>query len=177
MASAAENDLVAHVKALRNSLLEERSKNAGLEAALAQALEQQAAASGVLRVISSSPTDLQPVAQAIADSASRLCDCTYVGVFRFDGELIHWVAARGTNAEQEEALRIASGRARRPDEFMVRPDHPRSRDLPCSRRGVGCQLHRYSIARRSRSVGDPDLPRRPHAARRRADRRHRAHPK
>jgi two-component system NtrC family sensor kinase len=118
MASPAENDLVAQVKALRKSLLEERSKSAGLEAALAQALEQQTAAGEVLRVISNSPTDLQPVGQAIADSASRLCDCTYVGVFRFDGELIHWVAARGTDAEQEEALRVAWPRP--PSrEFMV----------------------------------------------------------
>jgi GAF domain-containing protein/CheY-like chemotaxis protein len=58
-----------------------------------------------LRVISRSPGDLQPVAQAIADSACRLCSCTYAGVFRFDGELIHWVAAWGTSAEQEETLR------------------------------------------------------------------------
>src|SRR5262245_12572686 len=71
----------------------------------AEAREQQTATSEILRVIRESPTDLQPVAQAIADSASRLCDCAYVGVFRFDGELIHWVAARGVTTEQEDALR------------------------------------------------------------------------
>jgi two-component system, NtrC family, sensor kinase len=58
-----------------------------------------------LRVVSRSPGDLQPVAQAIADSACRLCSCAYAGVFRFDGELIHWVAARGVSPEQEDALR------------------------------------------------------------------------
>jgi GAF domain-containing protein len=76
-------------------------------AQVSQALEQQTATSEILRVISSSPTDLQPVAQAIADSASRLCDCTFVGVFGFDGELIHWVAARDASAVKEEALRAS----------------------------------------------------------------------
>jgi hypothetical protein len=31
----------------------------------------------------------------ITDSAGQLCDCAYSAVFRFDGELIHWLAARG----------------------------------------------------------------------------------
>jgi GAF domain-containing protein/DNA-binding response OmpR family regulator len=73
--------------------------------ALTTALDQQTATSEILRVIASSPTDLEPVAQAIADSAGRLCDCAYSAVFRFDGELIHWVAARGASGGQEEALR------------------------------------------------------------------------
>jgi two-component system, NtrC family, sensor kinase len=87
-----------------------QEKNRALTEAHAQvteALEQQTATSEILRVISSSPTDLQPVAQAIADSASRLCDCTFVGVFGFDGELIHWVAARDASAAKEEALRAS----------------------------------------------------------------------
>ncbi len=40
-----------------------------------EALEQQTAISEILRVISSSPTDVQPVLEAIADARSRLCDC------------------------------------------------------------------------------------------------------
>ena len=39
-----------------------------------EALEQLAAASHILRVIASSPTDIQPVLDAIAESAARLCD-------------------------------------------------------------------------------------------------------
>src|SRR5262249_29946476 len=62
--------------------------------------------SEILRVISRSPTDLTPVAQAIADSAGRLCGCSFSAVFSFDGALIHWVAARGTSREQEDALRL-----------------------------------------------------------------------
>ena len=88
----------------------------------AEAQEQQTATSEILRIISRSPTDLAPVARAIAERAGRLCDCTYTAVFRFDGELIHWVAARGASPAQEEALRgglAADGGprdARRPDD-------------------------------------------------------------
>jgi signal transduction histidine kinase len=70
-----------------------------------EALERQMATSEILRVISQSPTDLTPVARAIAENAARLCETTYTAVFRFDGELIHWVAAKGASAAQEEALR------------------------------------------------------------------------
>jgi len=46
----------------------------------------------VLKIIASSPADLQPFFQAIADSAVRLCDALNSSVYRFDGELIHFLA-------------------------------------------------------------------------------------
>ena len=46
----------------------------------------------ILRVISSSPTDVQPVFDTIVRSAVRLCDGASARVFRFDGELLHHVA-------------------------------------------------------------------------------------
>jgi signal transduction histidine kinase len=58
-----------------------------------EALERQTATSEILRVISSSPTDMQPVFDAIAESAARLCDAVTATVFRFDGARIHLVAA------------------------------------------------------------------------------------
>jgi GAF domain-containing protein/DNA-binding response OmpR family regulator len=60
--------------------------------ALSESLEQQTATAEILRVISSSPTDVQPVFDTIAEHAWRLCDATVSGVCRFDGELVHVVA-------------------------------------------------------------------------------------
>jgi GAF domain-containing protein len=57
-----------------------------------EALEQQTATATILSVISSSPTDVQPVFEAIAESSSRLCGGMFSSVYRFDGELIHLVA-------------------------------------------------------------------------------------
>jgi signal transduction histidine kinase len=69
----------------------------------------------VLNVISRSPSELQPVFDAIAYSAARLCQAQSCHVFRFDGELIHFAASHGLAFEEVEALRnpypIAPGRA------------------------------------------------------------------
>src|SRR5262245_21953053 len=54
---------------------------------LKESLEQQTATSDILRVISSSPTDIQPVFQTILDNAVRLCEAQNGAVFRFDGEV------------------------------------------------------------------------------------------
>src|SRR5215831_15329046 len=59
---------------------------------LTVALEQQTATSEVLRVISSSPTDLQPVFETILANATRLCGTRNAGLYRFDGELLHFAA-------------------------------------------------------------------------------------
>jgi GAF domain-containing protein/CheY-like chemotaxis protein/HPt (histidine-containing phosphotransfer) domain-containing protein len=85
-----------------------QEKNAALTQAhqqVSDALERQTATADILRVISSSPSDLQPVAQVIADRASHLCEADYVAVFHFNGALIHWVASRNTTGVQEDALR------------------------------------------------------------------------
>jgi PAS domain S-box-containing protein len=67
---------------------------------LTEMLEQQTATSEILRVISSSPTDVQPVFEAIAASATRLCDAANCGVFQFDGALIHLVAHHNWDPER-----------------------------------------------------------------------------
>jgi GAF domain-containing protein len=75
---------------------------------LTVSLEQQTATSEILGVISSSPTDVQPVFETIAANALRLCDATFSAVFRFDGELIHLAALHNvSNPEGAEALRRA----------------------------------------------------------------------
>jgi signal transduction histidine kinase/putative methionine-R-sulfoxide reductase with GAF domain len=80
---------------------------------LSEALDQQTATSEILRVISQSPTDVQPVFEAIVRSAVRLCGATYGTAHRFDGELMHLTAHHDCTPEVLEALRGA---------FPMRPD-------------------------------------------------------
>jgi GAF domain-containing protein len=60
-----------------------------------EALERQTATAEILKVIASSPTDVQPVFEAIVRHATRLCQSAYANVFRFDGELLHYVTSHG----------------------------------------------------------------------------------
>jgi len=62
---------------------------------LTEALEQQTATTDILRVIPQSPTDVQPVFDMIAESAARLCEAQYCFVYRFEGQLLHFVAHHG----------------------------------------------------------------------------------
>src|SRR5215510_72825 len=76
-----------------------QEKNQAITEAHAQvteALDQQTATSEILQVISSSPTDVQPVFDAIVESAVRLCSATVAGVYRFDGERLDQVAAHNS---------------------------------------------------------------------------------
>jgi GAF domain-containing protein len=71
------------VIAIENTRLFEAEQASKCE--LAEALEQQTATSEVLSVISRSPTELQPVLDAIATTAACLCDSMDAQVWRVDG--------------------------------------------------------------------------------------------
>ena len=63
-------------------------ENVRLFKELKESLEQQTATSEILGVIASSPTDIQPVLDVIAENAARLCDATDAVIFRVDGNLL-----------------------------------------------------------------------------------------
>jgi GAF domain-containing protein len=72
---------------------------------LRQSLEQQTATSEVLRVISSSPGELEPVFQAMLESAVRVCDAKFGILFRYDNEAFEPVAHFGVTPEYAEFMR------------------------------------------------------------------------
>ena len=81
------------------------ASTAELEKKLVEALAQQAATSEILRVISTSPTDVQPVFDTIVRNAVSLCGSLFANVFRFDGELLHFAAGHNVGPSYVELLR------------------------------------------------------------------------
>ena len=62
---------------------------------LKESLEQQTATSEILGVIASSPTDIQPVLDVVAENAARVCGATDAVILRVDGNLLTRVAHYG----------------------------------------------------------------------------------
>src|SRR5262249_47151798 len=62
---------------------------------LVEAMKQQTATSEVLRIISNSPTEIQPVLDAVAENAARLCDANNAVIFRLEGNSLRLVASYG----------------------------------------------------------------------------------
>src|SRR5512145_560358 len=80
---------------------------ADLRRALSDALGQQAATSEILRVISQSPTDVQPVFDTIVRSAARLLDAHTALVMRLVGDELHLAALTSTTDVGAEAAEAA----------------------------------------------------------------------
>jgi transcriptional regulator with GAF, ATPase, and Fis domain len=90
-ASATVADLQAQVTALTREL--------------AQALEQQTATSEVLRVISSSPGELEPVFETMLENATRICEAKFGNLLLYDGASFQVAAIHGAVPAFEELRR------------------------------------------------------------------------
>jgi GAF domain-containing protein len=98
--------------------LSEKKNIALLTRELAEAREQQAAASEVLRVIASSPGDLQPAFQAMLANAIRLCQAKFGSLFLREGESFRNVCNIGERSGYTEWYQ-------REPMMVLRDHHPR----------------------------------------------------
>ena len=71
--------------------------------------EQQTATSEILRVIASSPTDVQPVLDAVAENAARLCGASDALIYRIDEDVIRLAAHFGPLAWMNESMPLNRG--------------------------------------------------------------------
>jgi GAF domain-containing protein len=69
---------------------------------LKESLEQQTATSEILGVIASSPTDIQPVLDVVAENAARLCGASETLIRRVDGDVMPLVAQYGQMGFSEQ---------------------------------------------------------------------------
>jgi GAF domain-containing protein len=99
--------------------------------------QQQAATTEILRVIRASPTDVQPVFETIVRNAVSLCGSLYANVFRFDGELLHFIATHNMG----------------PDEKIARKKYPMR---PDSSQVSGRVVLTKSVVRVEDALTDPD---------------------
>ena len=76
----------------------------------AESLEQQTATADVLKVISTSPADLEPVFATMLEKAVRICDATFGNIYRWDGELLHLLAAHNAPPAFAEVRRRSAFR-------------------------------------------------------------------
>jgi signal transduction histidine kinase len=82
-----------------------------------EALEHQIATSEVLDLISRTPTNVQPIFNAIIESAVRLCHAVFGVVWQYDGELIHYAASH--NFTPDVLDKISKTYPKRPDRSIA----------------------------------------------------------
>ena len=102
---AIENTRLFEALERRNSELQESNRQ------VSEALEQQTATAEILRVIASSPTDLQTVIDAVAENAARLCESDRVSILGLAGETFQVMSTFGPLPQEIGSLPVAATRA------------------------------------------------------------------
>src|SRR4026207_2055227 len=95
----------AQVTRLGKALDREKAKSAALAKERSEAREQQDAAAEILKVISRSPADVQPVFDAIARRALRLIDGRSAIALRIADGRLHLVALTSTSKSGDKTMR------------------------------------------------------------------------
>src|SRR5262249_32596396 len=117
---------------------------------LTESLEQQTATSEVLRVISSSAGELEPVFQAMLENATRICEAKFGALFLAEGDAFRTVALYGAPPAFAEARRrepllsanpgTAIGRVAVPSVRFKSPTYDRRQHIAMIRRGPTCSI-------------------------------------
>src|SRR6516162_9097460 len=94
---------------LRQQLAESAKELQDCKRQLAESLDQQSATGEILGVIASSPTDIQPVLDVVAENAARLCNAKDATIFRVEGDRFYRVAAYGSMPGSDEPRPITRG--------------------------------------------------------------------
>ena len=157
------NNAPPATRPVSSTLADLQEQVSALTRELSEALEQQTATSEILGVIAASPTNIQPVLEAIAESACRLCEAYDSAIFLCEGERLRIRADHGpisTLGEGPIERGWVTGRAfvdRQPvhvhdlqdaaDEFPDGSARAPSRPLDHSRNSLaeGGRGHRYSL--------------------------------
>ena len=101
-AKSAKAKVEARPTVTRKSRKVDSSTGLQLKQRLAEALEQHKAISEILQVISASPSDVQPVLDAVAERALNLCDAAQAGIFLVEEDTLRFAARFGNMLTPEE---------------------------------------------------------------------------
>src|SRR5262249_46307499 len=110
---------------------------------LSEALEQQTATSDVLRVISGSPGELEPVFNAMLKNATRICEAKFANLLLYDGDAFRVTAMYGAPPAWDELRR-------RDPVIRLGPHHPLATVAKTK------QLHHFTDVRTEQGYIDRD---------------------